>query len=108
MTQSETIIRLFEKIDEQIKILHEVDKKVTSLDERMSGYHERLRHLETSNEDLFKRVEKLENNFSVIQCKCNYQQEKLTKINELELDMDNLKRDYKWVQKISDFIRWII
>mgnify|MGYP003093340646 CR=1 FL=1 len=104
MSQSETITRLFEKIDEQTKILHEVDKNVTALNQKTLSYDERLHNLEL----LITRIEKLETNISVISCSYQNLKYELVKIPVIIADLTRIKRDYKWVCGISAFVGWFI
>lgn len=108
MPHSETITRLFEKLDEQTKILHEVDKNVTSLNEKSANYNERLHNLEILNKDFITRIESLENRMGVMTCNCSNSKEKIDKIEFLEQDITKIKRDRWWVGAISGFVGWLI
>lgn len=107
MSREETITRLFEKIDEQTKILHEVDKNVTSLNEKSANYNERLHNLEILNKDFITRIENLENKMGIMTCNCTNSKEKIDKIETIEKDITKIKRDRWWVGAISAFVGWI-
>lgn len=107
MPHSETITRLFEKLDEQTKILHEVDKNVTSLNEKSANYNARLHDLELLNKDFIARIESLENSMGVMSCNFENKSEKVDKIDDLINDVTKFKRDRWWVGALSALIGWV-
>ncbi len=104
----ETITRIFDKLDEQTKVLHTIDNKVTALDEKSTNYNERLKKIETVTSDYGKRLESVEKGITTLNCSCQNCQAKVAKIDELEAEVNKIKRDRWWIGTISAVVGWLV
>lgn len=104
----ETITRIFDKLDEQTKVLHTIDNKVTALDEKSTNYNERLKVIETATIDYVKRLDDVEKSITALSCSCQNCQAKVAKIDELEAEVNKIKRDRWWIGTISAVVGWFV